>query len=96
MSSSDGMTHRIHYKFLVYHCHGSNCGDPANSTSSDCHQAEVSVPLPRAVTSIAPLSQDLLGPFKSGTKYVTKSGQLPHITHLTDTISTQRGQARLS
>lgn len=23
---SSGMTHRIHYKFLVYHCHGFNCG----------------------------------------------------------------------
>lgn len=51
-----GMTHRIHYKFLVYHRHGSNCGDQANSTSSDCHQAEVSISLPVASTHIAPLS----------------------------------------
>lgn len=43
---NNGITHRIHYKFLVYHCHASNCGQPANNTSSHGHQAEVSTPWP--------------------------------------------------
>lgn len=43
---SNGMTHRIHYMFLVYHCRGSNRGQPANTTSSHCHQVEVSTASP--------------------------------------------------
>lgn len=38
----NGVAQRIHYNCLAYHCRGSNCGQPANSTSSHCHQAEAS------------------------------------------------------